>query len=166
MTRPYLMFPDKRLRTACPPVQSIDARIRDVWDEMLSAMYSMPGVGLAGPQIGEMQRLAVIDASDARNEPVRMANPEILHASVKLREHEEGSPNIPGLFAKVERPRAITARYLNELGEEVERDFVGLWATSVQHQIDHLNGKLFVDHLSAVKRKMLLAKHAKNMKRR
>ena len=164
MTRPFLMVPDKRLRTVCPPVEAVDDKVRAVWDEMLGAMYAMPGVGLAGPQIGEMRRLAVVDCvGDA---PVRMANPEVLHASAKLREHEEGSPNMPGLFAKVERPRAITARYLDEQGAVVERDFVGLWATSVQHQIDHLNGKLFIDHLSAVKRKMLLAKHAKNMKRR
>jgi peptide deformylase len=164
MTRPFLMVPDKRLRTVCAPVEAVDDGVRAVWDEMLAAMYAMPGVGLAGPQIGEMRQLAVVDCvGDA---PVRMANPEVLHASVKLREHEEGSPNIPGLFAKVERPRAIMARYLDEHGEVVERDFVGLWATSVQHQIDHLNGKLFIDHLSAVKRKMLLAKHTKNMKRR
>ncbi|MBL1436221.1 MAG: peptide deformylase [Rhodobacteraceae bacterium] len=166
MTRPFLMFPDKRLRTVCPPVAAVDEHVRAVWDEMLAAMYAMPGVGLAGPQIGEMLRLAVVDCSDGRNEPVRMANPEVLHASAKMREHEEGSPNIPGLFAKVLRPRAITARYMDENGALIERDFVGLWATSVQHQIDHLNGKLFVDHLSPVKRKMLLAKHAKNMKRR
>jgi len=164
MTRPFLMVPDKRLRTVCAPVEAVDDGVRAVWDEMLSAMYAMPGVGLAGPQIGEMRRLAVVDCvGDA---PVRMANPEVLHASVKLRAHEEGSPNMPGLFATVERPRAITVRYLDEQGEVVERDFVGLWATSVQHQIDHLNGKLFIDHLSPVKHKMLLAKHAKNMKRR
>ena len=164
MTRPFLMVPDKRLRTVCAPVVAVDDGVQAVWDEMLSAMYAMPGVGLAGPQIGEMRRLAVVDCEG--DAPVKMANPEVLHASVKLRAHEEGSPNMPGLFAKVERPRAITARYLDEQGDVVERDFVGLWATSVQHQIDHLNGKLFIDHLSPVKRKMLLAKHAKNMKRR
>ena len=164
MTRPFLLVPDKRLRTVCAPVEAVDDGVRAVWDEMLAAMYAMPGVGLAGPQIGEMRRLAVVDCTG--DAPVRMANPEVLHASAKLRAHEEGSPNMPGLFAKVERPRAITARYLDEHGEVVERDFVGLWATSVQHQIDHLNGKLFIDHLSPMKRKMLLAKHTKNMKRR
>lgn len=166
MTRPFLMVPDKRLRTVCAPVDKVDDGVRAVWEEMLAAMYAMPGVGLAGPQIGEMRRLAVVDCSDGRDSPVRMANPEVLHASVKMHAHEEGSPNLPGLFAKVTRPRAITARYLDENGQQIERDFVGLWATSVQHQIDHLNGKLFIDHLSPVKRKMLLAKHAKNMKRR
>ncbi len=166
MTRPFLMVPDKRLRTVCPPVEAVDDGVRAVWEDMLAAMYAMPGVGLAGPQIGEMRRLAVVDCSDGRDAPVRMANPEVLHASVTLREHEEASPNLPGLFATVARPRAVTVRFLDESGAVVERDFVGLWATSVQHQIDHLNGKLFIDHLSPVKRKMLLAKHAKNRKRR
>lgn len=166
MIRPFLMVPDKRLRTVCPPVDSIGEDVLQIWNDMLATMYAMPGVGLGAPQIGVMQRLAVVDCSENRDAPLRMANPEVLHASAHLREHEEGSPNIPGLWAKVLRPRAITARFMDEQGDIVEQDFVGLWATSVQHQIDHLNGKLFVDHLSPMKRKMLLAKHAKNMKRR
>jgi len=95
-----------------------------------------------------------------------MANPKVLHASAKMREHEEGSPNLPGVWAKIERPRAVTVEYLDESGAMVERDFVGLWATSVQHQIDHLDGKMFFDHLGPVKRKMLLAKAAKLAKRK
>jgi len=166
MIRPFLMVPDKRLRTVCTPVEQVDDHVRAVWRDMLDSMYAMPGVGLAAPQIGEMLRLAVVDCSETHDAPLRMANPEILHASVKMRSHDEGSPNLPGLWASVERPRAITARFLDEHGEIVEQDFVGIWATSVQHQIDHLNGKLFFDHLSPVKRKMMLAKHAKNMKRR
>lgn len=165
MARPFLIYPDKRLRTVCDPVERVDDAVRVIWDEMLDAMYAMPGVGLGANQIGVMQRLCVVDCSDRGDKPVRMANPEILHASVTFREHEEGSPNIPGLYAKVSRPRAVTVRYLDESGAQVEQDFVMLWATSVQHQIDHLNGKLFVDHLSPVKRRMLLAKHAKRMKR-
>jgi peptide deformylase len=90
-----------------------------------------------------------------------MANPEILHASVQFRKHEEASPNLPGVSAIIERPRAVTVRFLNEAGEIEERDFVGLWATSVQHQIDHLNGKVYVDHLSPLRRKMLVAKAEK-----
>ncbi len=163
--RPFLMWPDKRLRTPVPPVEAVDDGVRAVWDEMLAAMYTMPGVGLAGPQIGEMRQLAVVDCSDDRSEPVRMANPRVLHASVKMRAHEEASPNLPGLSALVERPRAVTVAYLDEMGAEVERDFVNLWATSVQHQIDHLAGKLYVDRLKPVKRRMLLAKHEK-MRRR
>ena len=163
--RRFLSYPDKRLRTVCAPVTAVTDRERDIWADMLDTMYAMPGVGLAACQIGQMVRLAVVDCSAAHDEPVRMANPELLHASVKLREHEEGSPNLPGVWAAIERPRAVTVRYLDESGEAVERDFVGLWATSVQHQIDHLNGKLYFDHLSPVKRKMLLAKAAKLSKR-
>ncbi|MXU63973.1 peptide deformylase [Oceanomicrobium pacificus] len=164
--RPFLIYPDKRLRSVCVPVDAVDDAVRAVWQDMLDSMYAMPGVGLAANQIGVMQRLAVVDCSEAQDAPVRMANPEILHASVKLRAHQEGSPNIPGLWAEVERPRAVTVAYLDETGTRVERDFVNLWATSVQHQIDHLNGKLFIDHLKPVKRKMLLARHAKLQKRK
>jgi len=164
--KPFLMYPDKRLQTVCAPVKEITDETRAIWDDMLNAMYGMPGVGLAAPQIGVMQRLAVVDCSGTHNAPIRMANPEVLHASAKMNEHDEASPNLPGLSGKVERPRAVTVRFMNEHGETVEKDFVHLWATSVQHQIDHLNGKLFVHLLSPVKRKMLLAKHAKNMKRR
>lgn len=159
------MYPDKRLKTVCAPVEAIDDSVRAIWDEMLNAMYGMPGVGLAAPQIGEMRRLAVVDCSGTHNAPIRMANPEVLHASAKTNDHDEASPNLPGLSGSVSRPRAVTVRYLDENGDTVVKDFVHLWATSVQHQIDHLNGKLFVSHLSPVKRKMLLAKHAKNMKR-
>jgi peptide deformylase len=124
-------------------------------------MEAMPGVGLAATQIGVMLRLAVVDASSERGKAVRMANPEVLHASIELREHEEASPNLPGVSAKVKRPRAVTVRFLNEAGEVEERDFVGLWATSVQHQIDHLNGRLYFDRLGKVKRDMLLRKAKK-----
>ena len=96
---------------------------------------------------------------------VRMANPEVLHASVQLREHEEASPNLPGVSAVIARPRAVTVRFLNENGEMEERDFVHLWATSAQHQVDHLNGKMYFDHLSPLKRKMLLTKADKLRKR-
>ena len=124
-------------------------------------MDFMPGVGLAAVQIGIMQQLAVVDASEKRGQAVRMANPEILHASVELREHNEGSPNLPGVSAKIKRPRAVTVRFLNASGTMEERDFVGLWATSVQHQIDHLAGKMYFDHLSKVKRDMLVRKSKK-----
>jgi peptide deformylase len=128
---------------------------------MIRAMDTMPGVGLAAPQLGIGLALAVVDASDARGQAVRMANPEILHASVELRDHEEGSPNLPGVWAKISRPRAVTVRFLNEQGVSEDRDFVGLWATSVQHQIDHLAGKMFFDHLTKMKRDMLIKKARK-----
>ena len=159
--RVCLPFPDKRLRTAAEPVAAISETVRMIWDDMVETMDAMPGYGLAAPQIGIMLRLAVVDCSDKRGQAVRMANPEILHASVQLRKHEEGSPNLPGVSAVIERPRAVTVRFLNEAGEVEEKDFVHLWATSAQHQIDHLNGKMYIDHLSAVRRKMLVAKSEK-----
>jgi peptide deformylase len=136
-----------------------------IWDDMVETMDAMPGVGLAAPQIGIMLRLAVVDCSDRRGQAVRMANPEVLHASVQMRRHEEASPNLPGVSAVVERPRAVTVRFLNETGAVEDRDFVGLWATSVQHQIDHLNGRMFIDHMSPVRRRMLVARADKLRKR-
>ena len=159
--RPVLHWPDKRLRTPAADVAEITDEVRATWDDMIDVMEAMPGVGLAAVQIGVMQRLAVVDASESRGQAVRMANPEVLHASVQPREHEEASPCLPGVSAKITRPRAVTVRFLNEAGEIEERDFVGLWSTSVQHQIDHLAGKMYFDRLSKVKRDMLLKKARK-----
>jgi peptide deformylase len=128
---------------------------------MIAAMDAMPGLGLAAPQLGAALALAVVDASDTRGQAVRMANPRVLHASAQMREHEEASPNLPGVSAIIARPRAVTVQFLNEQGQIEDRDFVGLWATSVQHQIDHLTGRMYFDHLSPLRRKMLLAKAAK-----
>ena len=163
--RAFLPYHDPRLHKAAEPVAAITETVRMIWDDMIDSMEAMPGVGLAAPQIGIMQRLAVVDASEKRGQAVRMANPEVLHASMKLRSHDEASPNLPGVSARLERPRAVTVRFLNAEGEIEDRDFVGLWATSVQHQIDHLNGRLYVDHLSALRRKMLVAKSAKLARR-
>lgn len=162
--RAYVKYPDKRLRTTAADVAEITDEIRQTWADMVETMDAMPGVGLAAVQIGVMQRLAVVDASEERGKAVLMANPEILHASVQPREHEEASPNLPGVSAVISRPRAVTVRFLNEAGEMEERDFVGLWATSVQHQIDHLAGKMYFDHLKPVKRQMLIKKAQKLMK--
>ena len=159
--RPYVMWPDKRLRTAAAPVEAITDEVRAIWDEMIEAMETMPGVGLAAVQLGIPMSLAVVDASEKRGQAIRMANPEILHASVQLREHDEASPNLPGVSAKIERPRAVTVRFLDEKGIWDRRDFVGLWATSVQHQIDHLQGKMYFDRLGKVKRDMLLKRAQK-----
>ena len=159
--RVCIPWPDKRLRTPAAPVEAITDEIRAIWTDMIDTMEAMPGVGLGAPQIGVMLRLAVVDASEKRGEAVRMANPEVLHASVKLRSHDEASPNLPGVWARIDRPRAVTVRFLNAEGEIEERDFVGLWATSVQHQIDHLNGKMYFDHLSKVKRDILLRRAKK-----
>lgn len=159
--RPFVMWPHKALRTPAEPVTEITDDIRTIWAEMVTAMDGMPGVGLAAVQLGIPLRLAVVDASEARGQAVLMANPEVVHASVQPRDHEEASPNLPGVSAKITRPRAVTVRFLNQNGEMEERDFVGLWATSVQHQIDHLNGKMYFDNLSKVKRDMLVRKAKK-----
>lgn len=159
--RPCIPWPDKRLRTAAAPVDAITDDIRAIWADMVDTMDAMPGVGLAANQIGVLLRLAVVDASEARGQAVLMANPVVLHASVQLRDHDEASPNLPGVWAKIQRPRAVTVEFLNDTGEIEQKDFVGLWATSVQHQIDHLNGKMYFDHLSKMKRDMLIKKAKK-----
>ena len=159
--RPFLKWPDKRLRTAAEPVSEITDEIRQIWADMIETMDALPGVGLAAPQIGVMLRLEVVDASDTRGKAVKLANPEILHASVEFRDHEEASPNFQGVSAVIKRPRAVTVRYLNEHGIVDRKDFVGLAATSVQHQIDHLNGKMYFENLSRVKRDMLIKKARK-----
>ncbi|UWQ08181.1 peptide deformylase [Aliiroseovarius crassostreae] len=159
--RPYVMWPNKVLRSVAAPVAEITDEISAIWDEMIFAMDAMPGVGLAAPQLGIPLRLAVVDASDERGQAIRMANPEVLHASTQLRTHQEGSPNLPGVWAEIDRPRAVTVRFMNAAGGVEERDFVHLWATSVQHQIDHLNGKMYFDHLSKMKRDMLVRKSKK-----
>ncbi|MGZ9809372.1 peptide deformylase [Pseudoroseicyclus sp. H15] len=159
--REFLRWPHPMLRAKAAPVAEITDEIREIWAEMIASMDAMPGVGLAAPQIGVPLRLAVVDASDARGQAIRMANPEVLHASVKLMEHEEASPNLPGLSAVITRPRAVTMRFVNAAGEMEERDLVGLWAISAQHQVDHLNGRMYFDNLSRVKRDMFLRRARK-----
>ncbi|MBA4323918.1 MAG: peptide deformylase [Rhodobacter sp.] len=159
--RRCLPWPHPVLRTPAADVAAISDEVRAIWADMIDTMDAMPGYGLAAVQIGVPLRLAVVDCSEARGQAVRMANPEVLHASGQLREHEEASPNLPGVSAVIQRPRAVTVRFLNSDGEIEERDFVGLWATSAQHQIDHLAGRMYFDRLSPLKRKMLIAKAEK-----
>ncbi|GLS85339.1 peptide deformylase [Cypionkella aquatica] len=160
-----LPYPHPCLRTPAASVPEITDEVRAIWADMVDTMDAMPGYGLAAVQIGVPLRLAVVDCSDQRGQAILMANPEVLHASGQFREHEEASPNLPGVFAVISRPRAVTVRFLNAHNQVEERDFVNLWATSVQHQIDHLAGKMFFDHLSATKRKMLIARAEKLRKR-
>ncbi len=161
MSRPFIPYPHPLLRRAAAPVGGITDEICALWDEMIAAMEAMPGLGLAAVQIGVPLALAVVDASQARGQAVRMANPKVLHASAQLRSHEEASPNLRGVSAVISRPRAVTVDFINDQGMQEQRDFVGLWATSVQHQIDHLAGKMYFDHLSPLRRKMLLTKAEK-----
>lgn len=159
--RPFVPYPHPVLRKPAAPVAAITDDVRALWDQMIAAMDAMPGVGLAAVQLGVPQALAVVDASDARGQAVRMANPRVLHASAQMRDYEEASPNLRGVSAVISRPRAVTVEFLNDQGAVEVRDFVGLWATSVQHQIDHLAGKMYFDHLSPLRRKMLLARAEK-----
>jgi peptide deformylase len=155
------MWPHPALRKPAATVPEITDEVRAVWDEMVVAMDTMPGVGLAAPQLGIDMALAVVDASEKRGQAMRLANPQILHSSVEPRVHQEGSPNLPGVWAKVSRPRAVTVRFLNDNGQWDRHEFVGLWATSVQHQIDHLQGRMFFDRLTRTRRDMLIKKAAK-----
>ncbi len=161
----FLLWPDPRLKAVAVPVSAVDAEVAATWERMLAAMYAMPGVGLAAPQIGVARRIIVVDCEPEGRAPVRMANPELLQVSDELREHEEASPNLPGASAKVRRPVAVEVRYLDMCGAVTQRWFEGLWSTSVQHQIDHLNGALFIERLSRVKRRMVLDKYAKLRRR-
>lgn len=158
VVKTFLKWPDKRLRTRARDIAKITDDINLIWDDMIDTMNAMPGIGLAAPQIGIDLRLAVVDASDSRDKPIKLANPEIIQSSIEYSETEEASPNLRGMSAKIKRPKKVTVRFLNKDGFIDRKDFTGLWATSVQHQIDHLNGKMFFDRLSTVKRDIFLRK--------
>ena len=161
MARPFVPWPDPRLKRVAEEVGEITDEIRAIWDEMIEAMRTMPaGVGLAAPQLGINLRLAIVDAGDGKA-LVKLANPEIVQASKETTLYDEGSPNLPGVSAKVKRPASVTVSFIDHMGVRVRQDFTGLWARSVQHQIDHLNGKMYFDRLSRVKRDMLIRKARK-----
>lgn len=159
--RPFVPWPDRRLRTAAEPVGKITDEVRDIWDDMLDTMEAMPGVGLAAPQVGVMLRLAVVDCSAERGQAVRMADPEIVSAGPGTFRWEEGSPNLPGVSAEIERPTPVVVAFTDQNGFRVRQTFEELWATSVQHQIDHLEGRMYFDRLSRAKRDMLLRRARK-----
>ncbi len=159
--RPILTYPDPRLAQVAQPVGEITDDIRAVWDDMIDTMEAMPGVGLAAPQIGTMLRLAVVDASTARGQAVRLANPEIVEVSSEQELGPEGSPCLPDATGKVSRPVKVGLSFVDQNGIRVRQDFDGLWARSALHQIDHLNGKLYVEHLSRTRRDMILKKARK-----
>jgi peptide deformylase len=159
--RRCLPWPNPVLKTPAADVPAITDEVRSLWVDMIDTMDAMPGYGLAAVQIGVPLRLAVVDCSEKRGQAIRMANPVVLHASGQFRDHDEASPNLPFVSAVVSRPRAVTVRFMNDQGAWEDRDFVDLWATSVQHQIDHLAGKMYFDHLSTLRRKMLIARSEK-----
>ena len=162
MIRPFIPWPDKRLRTAAEPIGNLTDEHHAIWDDMAETMEAMPGYGLAAPQVGVMLRLAVVDCSTERGKVVRLADPEIIATSYETFEWDEASPNLPGISATIKRPKLVTVSFIDHEGERVRQDFEDLWATSVQHQIDHLNGRMFFDNLSRTKRAMLLKKAGKH----
>ena len=161
MSRRIVPWPNPCLNTKAEPIVEITPEITQIWQDMIVVMEAMPGVGLAAPQLGMGLRLAVVDASSVRGQVLRMANPEILHISAKLEVGEEASPNLLRVSAQIKRPRGVTVRYMDETGAMQKRDLVGLWARSLQHQVDHLNGRMYFDNLSNLKRDMLIKKARK-----
>ncbi len=159
--RPFVPWPDRRLRTAAETVGEITGEIRAIWEDMIDTMEAMPGLGLAAPQIGVMLRLAVVDCSAERGRAVRMADPEIVEAGPGTFLWEEGSPNLPGVSATIERPNPVVVAFTDHHGVRVQQTFEDLWATSVQHQIDHLDGHVFIDRLSRTKRDIALRRARK-----
>lgn len=165
-TLPILFVPDARLRAKAKPVVTSDQdKVRDLADRMLATMYAAPGIGLAAPQVGELLRLVVIDLQkDEQRQPMVLVNPEIVAASAETATREEGCLSLPGQYADVTRPAVVKVRYLDLGGARREVEGEGLLSACLQHEIDHLDGVLFVDYLSALKRNMLLRRLAKDLK--
>jgi peptide deformylase len=164
-TLPILLVPDPRLRLKAKPVEAKDPAVAALAEKMLAAMYKANGLGLAAPQVGESLRLVVMDLRpEDRNEPMVLVNPEIVAESAEQVAREEGCLSLPGQFAEVTRPRLVKARWTDLSGAKREVEADGLFSVCLQHEIDHLNGVLFVDHLSALRRNMILRKLAKEIK--
>ena len=152
-----LKFPDARLRNRAKPVENVDEGVCKLVDDMLETMYEAPGIGLAATQVGVAKQVVVIDISDDRDDPLVLINPEILESSGE-EEMEEGCLSVPGFFDKVKRAEMVKLKALDKEGNEFTRDLDGLLAVCVQHEIDHLHGKLFVDYLSKLKRERVRKK--------
>ena len=165
---PIILHPDPRLKAKCRPVNSSDSGIRELADDMLETMYHAPGVGLAAPQVGSLLRLFVMDCSagDEQPEPRVLVNPEVTSASEELVMHEEGCLSLPEQFEEVKRPASVQVRYTDLDGADHLETFDGVRARCAQHEIDHLDGRLFIDHLSALKRSMITRRMRKLKKER
>jgi len=164
-----ITIPDKLLRKKSKPVERVDAELHRLMDQMLETMYAAPGIGLAAVQVGIPRRLITIDVvnkeeEESRKEPIFLVNPEIVWRSDALATYEEGCLSIPEYYAEVERPAEIRVRYIDRDGDSRELEASGLLAVCVQHEIDHLDGRLFIDHLSKLKRDMVVKKFTKAAK--
>jgi peptide deformylase len=164
--RPIITIPDPVLREVCAPVATVDDDVRKLADDMLETMYDAPGIGLAASQIGLLQRIFVLDVAkdDAPKEPMVFINPKIVWSSDDLSVYQEGCLSIPDYYEEVERPAEVTVQFLNREGAEQELKADGLLATCIQHELDHLNGKLFIDYLSKLKRDRVVKKFTKQAK--
>ena len=164
MKKTILFHPDPRLKTTCAPVINITGDLRKMADDMLETMYHAPGIGLAAPQIGVLQRLIVMDCvkeEDADPAPVIMFNPEIIASSQESEIYEEGCLSIPDHYAEVTRPKEVEVKWIDRDGVEKRHGFNGLWSTCVQHAIERLNGKLFIDYIGVMKRQLITRKMQK-----
>jgi peptide deformylase len=164
MKMPILIHPDPRLKKVAAPVPDLSDELRQLADDMLETMYDAPGIGLAAPQVGVGSRLIVLDCvkeEGAPPRPLAMFNPEVVASSDETSVYEEGCLSIPETYADVTRPAEVTVRWMDRDGNPAEETFDGLWAVCVQHEIDHLNGKLFIDYLSPLKRQLITRKMVK-----
>lgn len=165
--REIITLPDPRLRLKSEPVDRIDDALRALMDDMLETMYDAPGIGLAAIQLGVAKRVIVVDVAreEEKPQPIRLVNPEIVWTSEETSLYEEGCLSIPEFYGEVERPARCRVAYLDETGKRCEMDCEGVLATVVQHEVDHVNGILFIDHLSKLKRDRIVKKFAKARKR-
>jgi peptide deformylase len=164
MKRNIILHPDPRLKKEAAPLTDLSDELRALADDMLETMYAAPGVGLAAPQVGVLHRLVVLDCVKSEGEaprPLIMFNPEIIARSDELNTYEEGCLSIPEQFADVTRPAEVEVRWIDRDGKERTEGFSGLWATCAQHEIDHLDGKLFIDYLKPLRRQMITRKMTK-----
>ncbi|MDX1796205.1 MAG: peptide deformylase [Hydrogenovibrio sp.] len=155
-----VLYPDEGLREVCAPIPEMSDRIDKLIDEMFYTMYDAPGIGLAAPQVAVQERLIVVDVSETNDQPIALINPEIVQSAGKIT-WEEGCLSIPGVYAKVNRPSEILVRGMDRDGKTIEFEAQDLLAVCIQHEIDHLNGKLFIDHLSGLKRTRAIQKYKK-----
>jgi peptide deformylase len=164
---PIIKLPDPILREKSLPVETVDESTRALLSDLLETMYAAPGIGLAAVQVGVLRRMLVVDIARGEDEPKKpkmLINPEIVFKGDTRRVHEEGCLSIPEMYAEVERPALVRVRYVDVEGRQREEEFEDLLATVVQHEIDHLNGTLFIDHLSRLKRDLLIKKYYKAQK--
>jgi len=165
--RKIITVPDPLLRKISQPVERVDAELLALADDMLATMYDAPGIGLAAIQVAVPRRLLVIDTSrkDEKKNPLLMINPVLLSASSEMRAHEEGCLSIPEYFAEIERPSSVRVQYIDRDGKQKEEEFREMMATVVQHEMDHLDGKQFIDYISRLKRDRIIRKLTKEKKR-